>query len=1448
MRQRRPPTDEIVGVHYSVLSADDIKQLSVTTITGNACSDEKSLGDRAGTLMDPAMGPTTEQGSVCFTCGQHEGCCSHFGSLDLAEPMFNLIYLQKHVLKILRVICWKCSRLRIHASERDVQMVQMGNPEMQLKALVARSKTIANCPHCSSVLPKFTYKKKDGAVEMTTSSVVTQIMARDVIQCFDNISPLDRKIIGVENPSALLWTTIPVPPSSIRPQVILENNARGENSLTHYLADIIRANSAIISAQQPTKKHYATLQYCLNALQDPETPVPKNVAVQSRRVNVAGIRDRITGKTGRIREGICAKRVDFASRTVITPDMNNLISELGVPAEIAMKQFFTEVVTPETIDWLQTIVDLGPDHPQGARNIFKFPNREEIDLKKCPKNGPLRRLAFGDWVERFARNGDWALFNRQPTLHSHSIAGFRIRIHPEKTFRFNCAVCPPFNADFDGDEMNAHHPQHPSTMIEIQNMHPGSQLVSCTTSSPIITFIQDHALGAHLIVKDPFIEITDVMFLLSTLQMHDYASIMFQRYGQIIEEEGGLPGSFVFSLLIPESVSAVIGKVTIKSGTIVPGSVLTKKSLGSSNASLLHRMFFFYGPNRIEDWIQDVQRLASGYLRIRVSSIGPSFLETEPFMKENVDAAVKTLNDRLEEMLDECRSGKLPIFPGMGKARSLEALRIQMVKMATNEIGDEVISKIPPVDMIAAGSKGSDANVIQTIGCLGQQFHNQERPERSMDGSRVLPFFPKHSCRAEPNSFIGRSFARGLKGTEIVQHTAGGRIGMTDTTVKTKEVGYAQRRLDKAVEGVMVSSDNTVRDISGDTGPTIVQWGYGGNCFHPAYETRQEFWSMCEPLEVVAEKTGYPSEFMEASHCTDPWPGIDVDTPSAYPSEDARLLGWARGWCSTFMKIPPASLYCAVDFGILISNMCGDVGPDDEEEGAFELHSTLRAQFVKYCRSIMPIEGHMGTLEMLFLQSTLWIAPLAYFTCEMIEKLWEEARHILLLSIAQPGTMVGLLAAFGLGEQTTQMTLNTFKSAGQLSASVQGGIIRFREIINMVKPKNQLGKTVTVFMRNEFTTDREKAVAVMNNIVEKKFSDFVDECTLWVDRDIRCSSLPNDAFWADMWIDMHADVIPKDFSPFVLRFSLPLTKNPDVEFLVKTLEQEHKDIFVMSIPDNGDGTGVILVRPRPKVSGDKVEHTTETMVRKLEQGLMETIISGIPGIRGVFIESRAVPKWNNDGGLVLNSKEFVITAEGSDLESIYALGDIDYTRTITNDVFKIASTLGIEAAREAIEREITMLLESYGLSINPKHIQLISNVMTFRGRIISVTRFGLNKASRSTMMRAAFEEPMDTLGSGAAHGVSDTIKGTTDHTFTGKKMRMGTNYSRVTLDGDMLSKWCTFDEAAETEAVKKYMNSAFTHVRDLCAARQNYNLTVINASQKARDSSTATALDYLMEE
>lgn len=457
---------KVVGVQFSIMSAEDIRARSVCEI--NSTDTYSNDIPKHGGLFDPRLG-VVESHKKCVTCGYDNKLCpGHFGHIELAKPVFNSVFID-YVRKILKCVCFNCSKLLVDPKHPDIKRIIDKNASRikrfdtifkicdKLKGIGCGAHQEHKTGGCLSIQPnKIEKNMQMGTIIMTWKDAdldKLELYAEDVLRILKRMTMSDVEILGFTyRPENMIFQVFPFPPTSIRPSVTDPMGRRSSpDDLTVKLCDIIKQNNRIaerISKGATTdslKLDLMMLQYHVSTFARNDIPsMNKSQARSGRSFRV--ILDRIKGKDGLVRGNLVAKRVDFSARSVITPDPNLDVDELGVPLDIAMNITFRERVNKYNRDRLLQYVLNGPKKYPGAKKIIRG-NKSFAIINGANFLEKMGELRDGDIIHRHLINGDYVLFNRQPSLHKMSMMGHRVRVMPYNTFRLNVMVTPNYNAD-----------------------------------------------------------------------------------------------------------------------------------------------------------------------------------------------------------------------------------------------------------------------------------------------------------------------------------------------------------------------------------------------------------------------------------------------------------------------------------------------------------------------------------------------------------------------------------------------------------------------------------------------------------------------------------------------------------------------------------------------------------------------------------------------------------------------------------------------------------------------------------------------------------------------------------------------------------------------------------------------------------------------------------------
>ncbi|KAK3889972.1 hypothetical protein Pcinc_006051 [Petrolisthes cinctipes] len=1454
-------------VQFGILSPDEIRRMSATEGGIKYAEVYENGRPKLGGLMDPRQG-CIDRNTRCTTCaGNMTDCPGHFGHMDLAKPVYHVGFLTK-TMKILRCVCFYCSKLLFNAQYpkiREIVTKSKGQPRKRLQHVytlckgkmiceggdeidmkdgddpsTSASKKASGHGGCGRYQPNIKRVALELVAEWKHINEDTQerkqiLTAERVYEIFKHITDEECYLLGMDpkyaRPDWMILTVLPVPPLCVRPAVVMHGSARNQDDLTHKLADIIKANNELIRNEQAGAaahiivENLKMLQFHVATLTDNDMPgMPR--ALQKSGRPLKAIKARLKGKEGRIRGNLMGKRVDFSARTVITADPNLRIDQVGVPRSIAQNLTYPEIVTPFNMQKMMELVKRGNNQYPGAKYIVRD-NGARIDLRYHPKPSDLH-LQCGYKVERHITDGDLVIFNRQPTLHKMSMMGHRVKVLPWSTFRMNLSVTSPYNADFDGDEMNLHVPQSMETRAEIENLHVTPRMIiTPQANKPVMGIVQDTLTAVRKMTKrDVFLEKSEMMNLLMFLPIWD------GRMPQpaILKPKPLWTGKQLFSLIIPGNLNLVKThsthpddeddgpykwispgdtKVLVEHGELVMG-ILCKRTLGASSGSMLHVAWMELGHEIAGRFYGNIQTVVNNWLLLEGMSIGIGDTISDPATYRVIQDTIRKAKEDVIEVIHKAHNDELEPTPGNTLRQTFENQVNRILNDARDKTGGSAKKSLTEYNnlkaMVVSGSKGSNINISQVIACVGQQNVEGKRIPFGFR-KRTLPHFIKDDYGPESRGFVENSYLAGLTPSEFYFHAMGGREGLIDTAVKTAETGYIQRRLIKAMESVMVNYDGTVRNSVSQ----VIQLRYGedglageyvefqkmptvkfsNRKFEENYRfdvTNERYLRRLFNEDVVRELIGSPEAI---SILEGEWQKLQEDRQGlrqVFPKGDTKVvlpcnlerMIWNVQKIFHINKRTPTDLSPArVVAGVKVMlDKCMIVGGDDR----ISVQANQNATFCFQC----------------LVRSTLCTKKVAEeykLTSEAFNWLVGEIETRFHQAISNPGEMVGALAAQSLGEPATQMTLNTFHFAGVSSKNVTLGVPRLKEIINISKkPK---APSLTVFLVGASARDAEKAKNVLCRLEHTTLRKVTSNTAIYYDPDPQNTCITEDQEFVNVYYEM-PDFDVSRISPWLLRIELDRKKMTDKKLTMEQISQKINSGFGddLNCIFNDDNAEKLVLRIRIIVGDDKLSDDTEEQVDKMEDDtflrcieanmLNDLTLQGIEAITKVYMH---LPQTDEKKRIIINDQgefkaiaEWLLETDGTALMKVLSERDVDPVRTSSNDILEVFEVLGIEAVRKCIEKEMNAVLMFYGLYVNYRHLALLCDVMTSKGHLMAITRHGINRQDTGALMKCSFEESVDVLMEAASCAEVDPIRGVSENIMLGQLPKIGTGSFDLVLD------------------------------------------------------------------
>ena len=1243
------------AIKFSVWSPIEIRKFSVAEITAPETYDEDGMPVQGG-LMDNRLG-TLEPGQKCITCGNTSAKCpGHFGHIELAEAVLHIAFVDD-IHKLLLTTCRSCNRIKLENEEldsyREIRNAKASYAVITLDnikdEIIEKSKKIKICPHCQKEQYDLIFTKPTIFVEKTDVGE-NRLLPITIRERLSNITDDDLKLLGYDpstaRPEWFVLQVLPVPPVTVRPSIILETGIRSEDDLTHKLVDIIRVNQRLKESKEAgtppliVQDLVDLLQYHVTTYFDNEVSgIPQAHHRSGRPLKT--LTQRLKGKEGRFRGSLSGKRVDFSSRTVISPDPNIAISEVGIPYEVAKKLTIPETVSNWNIEKLKTLVFNGPNNYPGANYIIR-PDGVKIRLDYVNDRQMVAdSIVPGYIIERHLSDSDIVIFNRQPSLHRMSIMAHYVRVLPYRTFRLHPAVCPPYNADFDGDEMNLHVPQSEEARSEAALlMSVQDQLISPRYGGPIIGGIRDFITGAYILTSDESFLSKEEFFNLALLG--GYAGVLPEPKG---EKDGKklYTGRQLFSLFLPKDFNFIItskwnksikgeGKdVVIKNGELISG-VIDKASIGAEEPdSVLHRIAKDYGNDVAQQFLNSILVMLKTFITHRGFTYGYSDLWLSEDTHKEITEVIKKAYDKIDELIQQYKEGTLPLTRGLSPEEALELYLVNELSRARDRAGRIADRSFPNnnagVIMASTGARGSTLNIGQMTAVLGQQSIRGKRIHKGYH-NRSLPHFKINDTNPDAKGFVKSNYRDGLTPLEFFFHAMGGREGLVDTAVRTQQSGYMQRRLINALEHLKLEYDSTVRDPHGN----IIQYLYGEDGIDPA------------------------------------------------KSDHGEAVNISR---------------------IIESESVVDEGTRANED---EIKHILNQNISNFNLKLK------SNIENILQQNKL--------SKQGIEKVIKKIIDLTERAMVEPGEAVGVVTAQSIGEPGTQMTLRTFHYAGVKERNVTLGLPRLIELVDA--RKKPITPTMDIYLDEDHRVSREKALSVAKEIIHTKVIDVVEKT------DIDYSGMIKLTFSQNKLNDRGC----------ILTDIFEILKGSKKKYDT-TLDENEKSI-VLKMNEELDAQTLLLLKNK----------------------LLNTRVKGVPDIERVTI--------------VKQNEEWVIQTAGSNLSKIIYVDGIDLSRVTTNNVYEIWQTLGIEAARTALVREVTNTLEEQGLEVDIRHIMLVADLMTSKGYLQQIGRHGIAGTKTSVLARAAFEITVPTIAKASMEGQTEALKGVTENVIVGATVPVGT--------------------------------------------------------------------------
>lgn len=958
--------------------------------------------------------------------------------------------------------------------------------------------------------------------------------------------------------------------------------------------------------------------------------------------------------------------------------------------------------------------------------------------------------------------------------------------------------------------MNIFCPQSIQTAIELEKMADVQrQIISPASSVPIIGVIQDSLLGAYNMTQPSMrIDWKDAMNILSYTTIDDFKDFKKKEY----------KGTELFSMIIPKKISTDRKTFKLTRGELDPEKgVLSKPMLGSSKSnSMIHLIWDEYGVDETRHFLDNIQRMINNFNLMNGFTCGIGDVDISKDLLKKLETLSETKKLEVNHLITELENN-----PDLMDENLFELSVFSELNAVSEEVSKLIIDNMDPnnnfyIMAIGSGSKGSPSNIGQMGGCIGQQAIEGKRAKKKLNG-RALPYFFQNDDSASARGFVDSSFIEGMKPTEFIFHNMGSREGLIDTAIRTAESGYIQRKLIKTMEDISVKYDGTVRNSN----DTILQFTYGDSGIDTTKQYKHTLDSVLMSNDEFDKVFSFTKDELRKVSITE-------NENNKYVNQLKEMRDQIRisqNKVTLNYKVFNADYMLPTNFMRIIENtMYENLDAKDKLDAKYvvsrledviEYKNTMLACVSKKeqkNKDNIKLRDERVSKTVFRYALHNFLAPKRVifeykFNKTQFDSVIEQVINGFNRSVVQPGQMVGILAAQSIGEPVTQLTLNTFHSAGIGSKGTASlGVGRVRELLSF--SRNMKTPMMEIYLTDKYKKSKDMANKIASHIKYTNIADIRKRLDVYYDP----TPYKKDGFMEqDNVYNIFHSHNPGKYScqseinnlPWLLRIELDKEKLMEKEISlldikskfcsfwekryqsIRSLKKDEKKLIdkvqqlaVLSNSDN-DKTPVIHIR------FDMTNFDFGTIVKFTEIVIDSFKLKGMEGIEDILdVKKERSIVIDSKTGALNKEEEYVIYTKGVNLVDIRYINGIDLQRTTCNDVVALYEEFGIEAARMALLKEIKLIIKN----TNYQHLSILLDVMTSNGNLVSVDRHGLNKVDTNPFARASFEKTIDQFINAAVFSEIDSMRSVSSRIMAGLVIKGGTGAVNLKLDTDMLEK------------------------------------------------------------
>ena len=1361
-------------------------------------------------VYDARMG-TTDNGWNCASClNKKSQCPGHFGFINTNYPLIQPL-MHAEVVRWLKVVCHNCGSPIVDAKSLDIAIIK------------AKAPKLTNCSICQHELYTVSQTNVIGKINRTSrvdTKHETEMLNHQIQEILKKISSATCLQFGKQlgsHPSNFVVNTILVPPNTTRPDIRRTNGIRTSHSdITSLIKSIVGVNQSLPKNVPPLNQispelntAYSLLQLHYNALIKPGN---SNVKIGTGgNKPVISITESWNGKEGFIRKYLNGKRVTFMIRAVITGDPTLQIDQLGVPISHAQSLEAEEYVTAENKQRLMIYFNNRDVYP-GCSRIQKASDGQVYITKHILDY----TLQIGDIVYRNLIDGDWVCLNRQPSLTITSIAGMHIKIMKEgDTLRFNPTICKYFNADFDGDAMNALVPQSLAASMECKYISQVARwAISPIKQNPQVGMFQDALVGAMEMSKNMTVDKWHAMMIMRAANMR-HINLNFNKQKYTTRE--------LISLLLPETLNyerkplmyrkeyAPFLKydpsdisVKIVNGQLL-GGLLDSESIGQGvSGSLFHSLIHEYGSKFTLDLIYNWQQVANDFLLYHCVTTGIEDINTS-------EEVLKKVKDRIENMMveskritDNLNNGKLIAPLGVDLADFYEECQLSALGH-----GDDIMYPILAdinfeanaiFRLILCGSKGKLPNFFSLNGAIGQQTVDGKRAEPQCGYARVSPYYQRYDSSPKASGYVSMSYREGASNDAYVAMASESRFGLATTAMATSITGTQYRISAKNMDPITINNK-----FAATKGNKIVQMLFGENGMDPAKMKKVTFPTIAisnsKFLEYKANVADFPTyakskdltklledEFATLKRDRDEYRNVHFEleryNPKEYvmgdrkyiPTDVSHIIEKIKQM-SKSLNLPSENLdpFAAVK---VVTDLCHDLG-------YCYLNEIQRAN-----KTPIPKHFVMATqLTCIFIRSKLCLKQLLLHEInnKLLTMICNEVYIVYKSCLIDYGVCVGIIAAQSVGEPMTQYVLDSRHRVGGQGGTKTNAITRIQEIMSTKSTKNMKNPHTIIILKKDYQ-NKKRAREIANKIEMMRMGDFVSKVSIFYENYLQAEH-PDYVHENKIFEQIHKHrglKKPNNLAKWCIRYVINkeelIIKSMQLETMIFELNRKFPELFMIYTPENSD---VIIIRCyiiTTTLKSYKNSFLDEYLV-KLVARMFGTIVRGVKDIINATVIEYSKTIVDEDGSLKQVKVPAILTS-GTNLREIMLIEGVDTYNTQSDSIVEIYEIFGITAARNKIINEMSLVLNT-----NNCYSSLIADEMSSCAFLSRIQRTGLEERGSQVHHRMSFQSTVQVIQKAGINSTVDYIENdVSGPLLIGSIPLIGTSANRLLINSDFIAE------------------------------------------------------------